>query len=329
MSARLFIVGLAPDPDDALDVVAAAAPALTKSYQEVRRVTPDGGDGLSLRGLRRGLRPGRDRVLYDFTQGGAAIWASETARTTPGAVLCGAARLPIDMAAAPALRRSRRRYGGGGRTYFTSKRVAALEADLPDGVTRLDRPAITIPRPPFMPPPEYACAAICAADGAAEAYGVIRAWRSVAGTIARQSDGGARLLISVATPEDAAEVHRYRTYLGATQERSPIDIEIRNRRADLGGVALRAATLIDLDRFSWDGRTDVFAVADAMGRPRLRVSGSLSDVAAETLVFLRSPPPPAPQPKFNVQAFAANLVRFIEAAQSVVVQNEVYSGAFE
>lgn len=328
-AARLFIVGPASRPDDALDVVSAAAPALSQRYREVRRVTLGAADGLSLRGLRRSVRPGSDRVLYDFTQADVAAWAGETARTSSGAILSSAAPLPSGDAALNTLRRSRRRYGGLAHGFFAPGRMAALDADLPGGIRRLARPAITIPRPPFTPPPEYACAAICAPDGSAEAYGVIRAWIARRAASPGDHDNVAdRLLVSVATPQDAAEAHRYRTYLGAQDGRHMIDIEVRSHRADLGGIALRSAMLIDLDRFSWPGRTDVFAVADALARPRVRLTGPLAEIAAEARAALRSPPAIVAQPTLDASGFAAQLFDFIETAQTVTTESAAYFGAF-
>ena len=335
-SARsLYIVRTDPDPGDPLDVVARAMPHLMARYRQVRLVMPgarsQGDAALTLRGLRRGFRNGRDRILFDFTSPDTAAWAGEMARSSVGAILCGPARLPLQTGLAPALVRARQRYRGLLRDAFARRRVVALEATIPETGARLVRPQlpktalpeILLPRAALPGAgstasdetgreagPRYEMAAVCAPGGAAETYGLLAAWH------AQQSrppdaDGGG-LLVSVATAADAAQVHGYRTFLGPAERAGRVDIMVRSRRADLVDIAREARVVVDLDRFSWPGRTDALAAADAVGRPRMRLTAPLSDIAGEVTALLQARPAPIPEPSVSEEEFASDLADVIE-----------------
>ncbi|MGB0928906.1 MAG: hypothetical protein ACPGVA_16960 [Pikeienuella sp.] len=321
-ATRLFIVTDTRRPDDPLDVIASAAPLLARHYGRVVWVTPEIQPSdhaqVSLRGLRRSLRPGRDRVLFDLTQAATARWAAETARTTPGAILCGTERLPLLQIASPALRRARRRYGGLMRDYFAPARLAALEADLPEVGANLTRPVIEGAMSKAVNQPEFAFAAICAPGGTAETYGVLRGWRAARAKL--PPDALRRILISVVSTADALEVQKYLAFLEENGEKHGVEVTIRAHRSDLWDIARRSAFLIDLDRFSWSGRTDVLAVADALQRPRLRLTSFLSEISGEMQRVLTNPPQVVPQPGARLDVFAASVTRFIESAQKVPIQ---------
>ena len=317
-TSRLYIVSGPLQAGDPLDVIAFALPALTDRYRDVRRVTPDG--DISLRSLRRGMRPGRDRVLFDFTRPSTALWAAETARLSSGAVLCGARRLPLRVTMDKALRRTRRRYSGLMSDFFARDRLAALDVEIPAAGYRLERPAFTIPRAALPSADRYACAAICAADGGEESYGAVQGW-----LMARRSGvvlPDARLLLSVATTDDADMAARFCRLLGGGAADLMIDIERRSHRADLAAIAGRADCLIDLDRFAWTGKTEALAAAQAAGVPDVRITAFLSDIAVEFAAALAAPPVSRPVRPVSEAAFSASLIRFIEAAHhSEMAQN--------
>jgi hypothetical protein len=318
-ATRLYIVSGERRTDDPLDVIAAVSPALAKRYGEVRWVTPAG--DISLRSLRRGLRLGRDRVLYDFSRPSTALWAAETAWVSQGAILCGARRLPMQTTVDASLRRARRRYSGLLRDSFGRGRLAALDVDIPAAAYRLRRPTFTISR--IMRPGQtlYACAAICASDGAAEAYGALRGWMTARDKGTASSE--ARMLLSVATLEDEVQAHGYCQFFHTTAAELNVDIERRSHRADLVTIAGRSEILVDLDRFSWAGKTDALAAAEAVGIPHLRITSGLADIASEFAATLASPPVQVTASPSSLDDFVKALVRFVEKAQRATLSNDL------
>lgn len=322
-SSRLYIVTGEQRKDDHLDIIAGARSALIAHYRDVRWVTPEG--DISLRTLRRGQRPGRDRVLFDFTRPSTARWAAETARASAGGILCGARRLPLQTTASTSLRRARRRYGGLLRDFFAHRRLAALDVDIPAAGYRLERPAFKIA--PLTSPDgaRCACAVICASDGVEEAYGALRGWQAArANGVVPES---ARLLISVASAEDLAEVCGYLRFFGGSAADLSVTIERRTHRADLAMIAARSDILVDLDRFSWTGKTEALAAAEAAGIPHLRITSYLSDIATEFEDALAAPPLLSPVASPSASQFAESLIQFIETAQHAAVSQRQRAGA--